>query len=280
MNGVLDTTANETSATVPNYTSPLNVGILHLGSTVSFAGSIDEVRFLRRAMSAAEVTALVEQTATHTPLVAAGTAPTPQTNTAATLNGSVTVIAGAAPTAAWSKVSGPGSVTFGNAAQAATTATFSQAGSYVLRLTGTNANGETFATLPVTVALNPAIFSDWQSIHWPGVTNPAIIGSTADSNNDGESNLMEFATAQNPNANTQSTPALTKNGTTMEFIYTKSKTATDVTYEVEWSDDLSAWSSAGVTSSLLTDGSTTQQIKALVPAGVNRRFVHLKVSRP
>jgi hypothetical protein len=52
-----------------------------------------------------------------------------------------------------------------------------------------------------------------------------------------------------------------------------------VTYTVEWSDDLVSWSAAGVTSSVLTDGTTTQQIKALVPAGVAKRFVHLKVAR-
>ena len=55
---------------------------------------------------------------------------------------------------------------------------------------------------------------------------------------------------------------------------------TDVTYTVEWSDDLTNWRSAGITSSVLTGGAKTQQIKAWVPAGVSRRFVHLKVTRP
>ena len=55
-----------------------------------------------------------------------------------------------------------------------------------------------------------------------------------------------------------------------------------MTYTVEWSDDLVTWSTAGVTSTVLTDNGTTQQIKATVPAGsgVIRRFVQLKVSRP
>ena len=35
----------------------------------------------------------------------------------------------------WTKVSGPGTVTFANAASASTTATFTHAGLYVLRLT-------------------------------------------------------------------------------------------------------------------------------------------------
>ncbi len=41
-------------------------------------------------------------------------------------------------TTTWSKVSGPGTVTFGNAGAKATTATFSAAGSYVLRLTASD----------------------------------------------------------------------------------------------------------------------------------------------
>jgi hypothetical protein len=43
-----------------------------------------------------------------------------------------------AVTTTWSKVSGPGTVTFGNASARATTATFSTAGSYTLRLTASD----------------------------------------------------------------------------------------------------------------------------------------------
>ena len=41
----------------------------------------------------------------------------------------------AAVTTTWSTISGPGTVTFGNASAVDTTASFSQAGTYVLRLT-------------------------------------------------------------------------------------------------------------------------------------------------
>jgi hypothetical protein len=59
---------------------------------------------------------------------------------AATLNGSVTDDGLPNPpgsvTSTWSKFSGPGTVNFANANSPTTTATFSQAGTYVLRLTG------------------------------------------------------------------------------------------------------------------------------------------------
>ena len=66
------------------------------------------------------------------------------------------------------------------------------------------------------------------------------------------------------------------------FTYTRSKDAVadGVEFTVEWSENLASWSAAGVASSVMTDEAATQQIKALVPVGVTRRFVHLKVMKP
>jgi hypothetical protein len=55
-------------------------------------------------------------------------------------------------TAAWTQVSGPGTATFANAASPATTATFSAAGSYVLRLTGDDGALSSSDDVTVTVA--------------------------------------------------------------------------------------------------------------------------------
>jgi plastocyanin len=52
----------------------------------------------------------------------------------------------------WSKVSGPGAVTFANPTDASTTATFDTAGSYVLRLTATDGDLSSSDTTTVTVA--------------------------------------------------------------------------------------------------------------------------------
>jgi hypothetical protein len=56
-------------------------------------------------------------------------------------------------TIAWSKVSGPGPVSFGDAGMAATTASFGVAGSYVLRLTAND--GALSAQDDVTITVNP-----------------------------------------------------------------------------------------------------------------------------
>jgi hypothetical protein len=65
------------------------------------------------------------------------TSPTTTVN----LNGQVTddgLPTGSTVTQSWSKVSGPGTVTFGTPNQTSTTATFDQAGTYVFRLTATD----------------------------------------------------------------------------------------------------------------------------------------------
>jgi hypothetical protein len=57
-------------------------------------------------------------------------------------------------TTTWSKVSGPGTVTFANASALSTTATFSTSGNYVLRLTGND--GALSATDDIAIIVNPA----------------------------------------------------------------------------------------------------------------------------
>lgn len=58
-------------------------------------------------------------------------------------------------TVGWSKVSGPGTVTFGNAASPSTTAAFSAAGTYVLRLTGNDSASSSSDDVTVTVGAQP-----------------------------------------------------------------------------------------------------------------------------
>lgn len=104
---------------------------------------------------------------------------------------------------------------------------------------------------------------------------------TADSDRDGVGNLMEYALKMNGNASDTAPLSATKNGSVIEFIYTRNKSATDVTCFVEWSDDLAAWNTDGVSvPTILDDNGVTQQIKVTVPVGTSgRRFVHLKVTK-
>ncbi len=92
------------------------------------------------------------------PVVSAGTT-TPEVTlpALASLTGSVAddgLPSGGSLLIAWSRVSGPGVVTFTNANSPNTTATFSEPGTYALRLTGND--GEKLATADVTIAVHPA----------------------------------------------------------------------------------------------------------------------------
>ena len=68
------------------------------------------------------------------------------------------------------------------------------------------------------------------------------------------------------------------------FTYTKAKSATDITYQVQWSADLAlhSWSSTGVTEENLPgeETATTLRIKAKIPIGASdeRKYVRLSVT--
>ena len=112
--------------------------------------------------------------------IAAVPAITLPTNTAA-LNGTVTDdgLPTATVTTAWSTVSGPGAVTFANAAAVDTTATFSAAGTYVLRLTANDSQPlSNFAN--VTVTVNPQVPPGGSTQTFPvsGVSAAIVIRDT------------------------------------------------------------------------------------------------------
>lgn len=134
----------------------------------------------------------------------------------------------------------------------------------------------------VLTRITPTAWQTWQSTNFGNnANNPAIAGDLADTDNDGTTNLMEYATGSNPAAGQPALQSATNDGTDLHFTYTKNKSATDVTYTVEWADNLTGpWSTSGVTSVILSDNGTTQQIKATMPAGTNgRRLVRLRVYR-
>lgn len=81
----------------------------------------------------------------------------------ATLDGTVTddgLPSGSTLTTTWSKFSGPGVVTFGDASAVDTTASFSAAGSYVLRLTASDGALSDTDNVAVTVSAAPAPSGD------------------------------------------------------------------------------------------------------------------------
>jgi autotransporter-associated beta strand protein len=158
--------------------------------------------------------------------------------------------------------------------------TFTSSDGYTFRINYNAGTGNDIVLTLITSAVE-----QWRFSHFGSMLNTGTSLDSADSDGDGVTNLMEYATRMNPNTNDVTPQSVTKTGSTIDFIYTKNKAATDVTYIVEWSDELNApsWSTNGVSApTVLSDNGTTQQIKVTVPAGggITRRFVHLKVTRP
>jgi RHS repeat-associated protein len=95
--------------------------------------------------------------ANQAPTVSAGADQNILVTDNANLNGTVSddgLPAGSSVSSTWTKVSGPGTVTFANPNVTVTSASFSEAGTYVLRLTATDSELSTSDELTVTV--NPA----------------------------------------------------------------------------------------------------------------------------
>jgi RHS repeat-associated protein len=112
-------------------------------------------------------------------------------------------------TVAWSKVSGPGNVTFAEPNQATTTATFSAAGSYTLRLTANDGRGAKTDTVAVTV--NPDNFAPTanagpnQSVALPNTIN--LNGAVTDDGKPlGSALVVNWSKVSGPGDVTFSTP--------------------------------------------------------------------------
>lgn len=140
------------------------------GTSTYFTGDIAEVIVYTRALSDAERLQvdqylLTKYGLTGTPVTPVNAAPSANAGpdlsitlpSGASLNGAVSDdgLPSGRLTAAWSKASGPGTVTFGSASSASTTATFSASGTYVLRLTASDGALSASDDVTVTVADAP-----------------------------------------------------------------------------------------------------------------------------
>jgi autotransporter-associated beta strand protein len=166
----------------------------------------------------------------------------------------------------------------GTFAGKANNSTFSDDG-YTFQITYTGGTGNDVVLTLITTPIE-----QWRFTNYGSLLNTGTGLDSLDADGDGISNLLEYATKMNPAANDVVPQFATKSASTIDFVYTKNKSATDVTYIVEWSDTLGTdWSTTGVSApTILNDNGISQQVKVTVPAGrgVMKRFVHLKVTRP
>lgn len=148
----------------------------------------------------------------------------------------------------------------------------------------TASDGTLSHTRSFTVNVTGTPLQTWRQQYFGTAANSGDAADAADLDGDGSPNLLEYATKMNPSAIDSVPQSATPAGTTLDFVYTRNKAATDVTCIVEWSDTLgNDWTTSGVGAPIiLSDNGVTQQVKVTVPAAsdVMRRFVRLRITRP
>lgn len=161
---------------------------------------------------------------------------------AATLDGTVTDADGHPPTTIWTRVSGPGTVNFADAIAVDTTATFNQAGTYVLRLTADDGIDQSFDEVIITVS-EQQTYSSWIG-GFTGLGGLTAFGDDADG--DGIKNGLEAIFGTAPNAPDAGLSAVALSGSSLTFTHPGADPPlTDVSGSYEWSLDLSSWNASG-----------------------------------
>jgi hypothetical protein len=212
--------------------------------------------------------------ANSAPQVNPGPAPSPATGVAASLAGSASDDGQPSSlVATWSKVSGPGTVTFGDANTPATTATFSAPGDYVLRLSATDGSATVFQDLAVTAT--GTAYETWIG-GYPGAAGHTAAGDDPD--HDGIPNLIEYGLGGNPSDPASAPcPALDIPGSTLQISFVRARS--DVTYTVQGSSNLTDWTD--ITYTPVAVGQVQTVADTVEIGGSNaRRFLRLKISLP
>ncbi|MBX7208567.1 MAG: PKD domain-containing protein [Verrucomicrobiaceae bacterium] len=219
------------------------------------------------------------------PIVDAGTAPSTVISTLA-LDGTVTDDSLPAPvslTTQWIKTSGPAGLTFGDASLIDTNASFTVDGSYKLRLLANDGGAQSFDD----VLFNgyTSAFAVWQGSQFAGGSSNPSAAMLLDPDNDGMNNLLEYALGTDPKT---SAPSNVVQDTTtvsslkyLRLTVTKNTAATDVTYEVQATGDLTnpaSWTNTGLVMEMNTP--TQLIVRDNVPAGPGvQRFMRVLVTR-
>jgi len=112
--------------------------------------------------------------------------------------------------------------------------------------------------------------------------DPTVSGPLANPARDGICNLLKYALNADPKSPTPHLlPVLALDGDNLTFTYQQNDAATDLTYVLEQSQDLSTWTTATPNTSLLSDDGFTRVIQATLPRGTGTQLMlRLRVVTP
>ncbi|MGA2052570.1 MAG: autotransporter-associated beta strand repeat-containing protein, partial [Opitutales bacterium] len=138
---------------------------------------------------------------------------------------------------------------------------------------GTSANSTEVSATPAET------FSQWTNATFPGQTNPAVTGPTANPSGDGIPNLLKYFFGLDPAVNAGSPPVTSApdNSGNLVLSFRLSKNLTGVIYQIQSSPDMMNWSNTGIQGVEVSDQGTYYQMQAAVPMGANPQL-YLRVS--
>ena len=244
--GLLSTTWSKVSG--PGDVAFANANAAATSATFTIAGTyVLRLTANDSELSSSDEVTITVEAANLAPVANAGADQTITLPASASLSGSVAddgKPAGVTVTSTWSKVSGPGTVTFANASALSTTATFSVEGTYVLRLTAddseyTGSDTLTIVVNPVPPNTAPVVNAGADQVIQPPAMSAALLGTvTDDGQPPGSSLTYQWSKVSGPGNVTFSSPtALATNATFSDTgVYILRLTASDS--ELSGSDDV------------------------------------------
>ena len=125
----------------------------------------------------------------------------------------------------------------------------------------------------------------WRYTNLGTTSNTGTAADTADPDQDGVNNLLEYALNTNPqNASSRELPTSSISNISgqnyLTLTVTKNPSATDLAYTVEVTSDLVNWFSGPTYTTTITNTSTSLVVRDNTPMSSNpRRFIRLKVTR-
>jgi hypothetical protein len=149
----------------------------------------------------------------------------------------------------------------------------------------TVSDGDLSAFTSFLVTITGTALETWRYDHYGTTINAGPASDTTDSNSDGETNLMEFATGQDPAAATHAATSLTKQGESHDFSYPQSLVAASdgLGFTVESSQTLAplSWIPANVSGEVVSGSGPTRTVTSTIPPGPETaNFFRLRVTRP
>ncbi len=142
-------------------------------------------------------------------------------------------------------------------------------------------SGDILASHPLVIGTD-SIIDGWRRQHFGSTGNAGVAASSADPDQDGTVNLLEFATNHDPNASDSAVTSVTSAGGLLTLSYSRSlaAVAAGVQFLAEWSDSPGGpWSTKDVTEAVTASDSAADQVQASVSLGSSpHRFMRLRAS--